>query len=236
MDLKRSMDFMEVEDKEIIRRILLNIAAEYPPLTYYQGMNYIAIFLYKAFGKDAKKAFHFLCYMADYCLIKYFGNNFQGTLKLIFVVDKLLEKVYPSIWAKLFRGHVSAIHFTIPNFITLFTSMIKSPDTLPYIYDIWDCLLGKGIPCLVNSLLLMLEVQQSQLFKIPSDQLLLVMKNVEKDPFAIVKSAGVSDMKAYYEGLSKKAIVGVAVGRADIYRLEEMFEKVRQLIQTNWEN
>lgn len=235
MDLNRSQDFFEPRYMPEVRNLLINIAVDYPEVTYYQGMNYLSIFLFYVFEKDANKAYQFLSYLVELCIGEYFGQSFQGIMKLIFVVDKLLQQVYPSIWSKLKRGHVTSIHFSVPNLITLFTSMIKSKDAYPHICDIMDCVLSQGIPALVKALLMMLEVQQSHLFKIPAEQLLLVMKNVEKDPLAIVKHGGVKDTNAYLDGLSKRHIADMNVTLRNIYSLEDQYEQVHRKLVETWE-
>lgn len=187
MDLVRSTEFFDKEYFEEVKLILMNVAHDYPEVSYYQGMNYLGIFLFYTFEKDKTRAYRFFCFMIEYIIQKWFGQSFEGTLKLLYAVDKLLETIYPSMWSRLNKNGVSAIHFSVPTLITLFTCLIKTKDSYSHIYEIWDCIISHGVSALLKSLLLLLEIQQSHLFKIPSDSILLVMKNVEKDPFAIVK-------------------------------------------------
>lgn len=236
MDLNRSLDFFDQSHYQDVKLILINIAEDFPEVSYYQGMNYLAIFLFHTFDKNSLSAFHFFSYMIDSLLQKYFGQSFQGILKLIFVVDKLLEQIYPNIWSKLSKGQVTAIHFSVPNLITLFTSLIKSKEAYLHIYEIWDTIISQGVSCLIKSLLLLLELQQSDLFSITSDNLLLVMKNVEKDPFAIVKYRGIKDVSRYIDELTKSNILGLKVTDGMIEHLEQMFEKVRKPILDEWES
>lgn len=130
---------------------------------------------------------------------------------------------------------MTSIHFSVPNLITIFTSMIKSKESYAHICEIWDCVLAEKIPALVKSLLLLLEVQQSHLFKIPSENLLLVMKNVEKDPLAIVKNGGVKDTSGYLESLSKQHIANMNVTVRDIQELEDRYEQVHRRIIEVWD-
>ena len=89
---------------------------------------------------------------------------------------------------------------------------------------------------MVKALLLLLEIQQSHLFSVRSDSLLLVMKNVEKDPFAIVKQGGAKDISQYIDCLTKSSILGLKVDRATIEQLEEMFDRVRKPILEEWDS
>ena len=49
MDLKRSVNFFDSEDHDSVKQLLLSVANKYPQLGYYQGMNYIAIYVYYFF-------------------------------------------------------------------------------------------------------------------------------------------------------------------------------------------
>lgn len=231
------MDFFEKEYTPDAKLILVNLVTDYPEVSYYQGMNYLVIFCYYSCNKDRTMAYWLLSFMIEHIIQAYFGNSFNGLVKLLFVVDKLLHRVYPNIWSKLSRGGVTAIHFCVPTLITLFTSMIKSQDAYGYISEIWDCIIARGLPPLLTSLLLLLEVQQSQLYSLSHDDLMLVMKNVEKDPFAVIrfaKSAGLLDH--YYNGIGKKHIRGVQVADSTIACMEAFFEGVRKKINDVWEH
>lgn len=237
IDLHRSLNFFEKQYVEDAKLILLNLVADYPEVSYYQGMNYLVVFCYYTCNKDRTMAYWLMSFMIEHCIQAYFGNNFCGLVKLLFVVDKLLQRVYPNIWSKLNRGGVTAIHFCVPTLITLFTSMIKSPDAYAYIYEIWDCIISRGIPPLITSLLLLLEVQQSHLYTLSHEDLLLVMKNVEKDPFAVIRSAKATGMlDNYYSGIGKKHIKAVQVKDFTIMNMEEFYEAVRKKINDTWEN
>lgn len=237
MDLHRSLDFFEKEYCPEAKTILLNLVVDYPEVSYYQGMNYLVIFCYYTCNKDKTMTYWLMSFMMEHCIQAYFGNNFCGLVKLLFVVDKLLHRVYPNIWTKLNKGGVTAIHFCVPTLITLFTTMIKSPDSYSYIYEIWDCIIARGIPPLLTSLLLLLEVQQSHLYSLPPDELLLVMKNVEKDPFAVVRSAKATGLiDNYYSGIGKKHIKGVQVSDHTISTMEVFYDEVRKKINEIWEH
>lgn len=187
MDLKRSMIFCEQTSYDTLKRLLLNVSLEYKStIGYYQGMNYIAMFLLEAFG-DELKAYHFFCYIAEKILNKYLSNNFEGIVKLLWVCDKLMQIHSPSLWQKLRHGGVSSIHFSVPNIITLFTSLIKNPDAKKHIYEIWDIMLCDGLSSIIKALIYILEIQKVHIDMIESEELLIAMRNVENDPFAILK-------------------------------------------------
>ena len=187
MDLNRSKEFIDAAYLPEVHLILLNVAHRYPILTYYQGMNYIAIYLFSLFDKDATAAYHFFAHVIELFVQQYIGMSFQGVLQLLYVIDKLVDIKYPSLAAKLKKGNVSAIHFAVPSIITVFTCMIKNQQMYPLISDVWDCVLACGIPALVSSVLLILELQQQHIQKLSAEQLLVAMKEIEKDPFVGTK-------------------------------------------------
>lgn len=205
MDLKRSIIFCDEKNYDALKRLLLNVSLEYKAtIGYYQGMNYIALFLLEAFG-DEQRAYHFFCYIAERILNQYFAHNFEGIVKLIWVCDKMMQVHAPSLWQKLRHGGVSAIHFSVPNLITLFTSLIKNPDAKKHIYEIWDIMLCDGLASILKALIYILEIQKVHIDMIESDELLLAMRNVESDPFSVLKHSETDPLiiQGYMDHLSK---------------------------------
>lgn len=231
------MDFFEKKYYDDVKLILLNLANDYLDVSYYQGMNYLAIFAFYTCNCNSTLAYWLMSFMIEHCIQNYFGMSFQGLVKLLFVMDKFLQRIYPNMWAKLEKGGVTAIHFCVPTLITLFTSLIKSKDSYPYICEIWDCLIAQGIHPLVRALLLLLEVQQSHLISLSHEDLLLVMKNVEKDPFAVIRSAGkASGISSYYSGIGKKYINSMDLRDSTITKMEQFYEAIRRKINATWEH
>jgi Rab-GTPase-TBC domain len=237
MDLVRSMDFFEQKHYDDAKLILINLAVDYPDVSYYQGMNYLVIFCFYTCNRNATMAYWLMSFMVEHCLQAYFGHSFQGLVRLLFVVDKLLHRIYPTMWHKLAKGGVTSIHFCVPMLITLFTSMIKSEDAYAYIADIWDAVVARGMYPVVKALLLLLEVQQSHLMSLSHEDLLLVMKNVEKDPFAVIPSTGKSTgINRYYAGIGKKFIEAMELSDATISTMESFYTRVRKVINDTWEH
>lgn len=205
MDLKRSIVFCDQKIYDPLKRLLLNVSIEYKnTIGYYQGMNYIAIFLLESFN-DEEKAYHFFCYIADRILNKYFSNNFEGIVRLIWICDKMMQIHSPSLWQKLRHGGVSAIHFSVPNLITLFTSLTKNPDARKHIFEIWDIMLCDGLSAIVKALIYILEIQKVHIDMIETEELLLAMRNVESDPFSVLKHAETDPViiQGYLDHLNK---------------------------------
>lgn len=237
MDLNRSLNFMDEQYYEQIQSMLLWVSAEYPEVGYFQGMNYIAIFLFYSFQKDALLARQFFALVIELHLHEYLHRSFESVMKLIFVCDKFIETLYPTLWAKLAKGEVSSLHFAVPNLITLFTSLIKTPESHSYIFEIWDSLLADGFLSIVKALLLILEIQQGQIFKIPHDQLLIVMKQLERDPFAVLKHGQPDEEKLHlhFKRLNKARLCQLPVSLQALRLYESFYADVRFPMYKRWD-
>lgn len=71
--------------------MLFNIGVTLPKLSYYQGMNYIAIFIYLTFEKDVIRSYRMLYYISKTYLMNTFNNNFDGLVETMYVCDKFLQ-------------------------------------------------------------------------------------------------------------------------------------------------
>lgn len=206
MDLKRSMNYFQPDEFQPIKRILLNIAANFKSLTYYQGMNYIAIFLLHTF-KDELKAYCFFYYLTEAHLCPYFNKMFGGMMRLIWASDKMIQIYAPELWDQLRKGQVSSLHFSTANIITLFSCLVKGSSS-EHVLDIWELMFTDGIHSIIKSLVYLLDLQKPQMSSIEPDLLLLALKNVDSDPFAVLSYAKAkpSAFEAVRGGFSKKRL------------------------------
>jgi Rab-GTPase-TBC domain len=236
MDLKRSLDFFDKADYDNMKLILLNVALEnHETIGYYQGMNYIAIFLQQTF-KDPVVAYRFFCYLTHTLLAEHFSSSFGGLVKLIWISDKVIQINSPSLWNKLRNGGVSSIHFAVPNLITLFASLVKSKDAVPFIFEIWDTMFFEGLFAVLKTLISVLEIQKSHIDEIDSDELLSSMKDIESDPFAIIRksSAGQEVIQGYMQHLNRKNLRNIRYDVRVYNRLNIFYSEVVSQIQAYW--
>lgn len=190
MDLKRSVNFFDSTNHDVMKQLLMNVALAYPELNYFQGMNYIAIFLYGLFGGDLNSCFRFFCYIIERFLIPNFSARVGGLLKLVWTQDRLIELQAHKLWQTLSKADVSSAHYATPNIGTLMTCLIKSPSTKPLVPPIWDLMLGSGIFFIYEMLMYVLDVQKAHIDQIETDELLSAMQHVDSDPFAILRGSG----------------------------------------------
>ncbi len=237
MDLKRSTNFFDVKYYNNIKLLLYNIALEYQnTIAYYQGMNYIAIFIYETFMDD-RKAFEFFCYIAEKILIQHFSDTFGGLVRLIWTCDRMIQVHSPLLWEKLRNGGVSSIHFSVPNLITLFTSLVKSPSSKRHIAEVWDLMLSEdGLFSVLKTLIYILEIQRVHIDQIDTELLLIAMKNVESDPFAIIRQveSDESVVEKFVSHLSKENLRQISYDPKVYTKLQHFYTDVVSHIQKFW--
>lgn len=236
MDLRRSLDFFDKADYDKMKLLLLNVALEnHETIGYYQGMNYIAILLQQTF-KDSAVAYHFFCHLTNTILAEHFSSSFGGLVKLIWISDKVIQINSPSLWNKLRHGGVSSIHFAVPNLITLFASLVKSKDATPFIFEIWDTMFFEGLFAVLKTLISVLEVQKSHIDEIDSDELLSSMKDIESDPFAVIRKSNAAPevMQGYMQHLNRPNLRNIRYDVRVYERLNVFYSEVVSQIQSYW--
>jgi Rab-GTPase-TBC domain len=236
MDLKRSVNFFDKEDYDQVKRLLMNVSLAYADsISYYQGMNYIGIFIFDAF-KDEEAAFHFFCYLAENLLQEHFSNSFQGVVRLIWINDKLMQIHSSGLWDRLRNGGVSSIHFAVPNIITLFASLVKKSDRKEFIFEIWDVMLASGLYSILKTLTFVLEMQKIFIDEIDPELLLLAMKDVESDPFSLLAHAESepATIRAYMAQLNKKNMRDVKPNPRTYLSLAKFYDEVVSEIAEFW--
>ena len=160
---------------------------------YYQGMNYIAVFIYYLF-KDVGKSYVFLGYIVDRFLASRFGNSLIGLMELLFLSDKLIQKDSGMFWRKLNRNKVFSIHFSIPCYMTVFTTNLKAHDPLikNMVLELWDVFLAEGFINVLKFMMFLLNEQKDMIYSLNDEAVLMSLKNIETHPFNVLKVNSVS--------------------------------------------
>lgn len=238
MDLHRTVKLFQPEDKDPIEKILINVALDFPEMAYYQGLNYVAVFLYLFFEKDHLKAYRFLRHVAKEHFASKLAADFQGVVQLIFLNDKLLEIKLPKVWAHLRKGGVSCIHFAISCLITIFTNVGKLDWEIGMrlIPKIWDLFLASGFRALSQALLLTLKMQEKLLINTPADDLLVFLSQAEKDPLCLLRASCEDEeiWRSSFDLVNKQNLGEMKVGGEIYERLELHYELIHQRILKFW--
>ena len=207
-------------------------------MSYYQGMNYIVVFLYKIFQGNKNLTFKFFYFLTKNYLIKYFTKDFKGLIKLIFLCDKLMQICNGIVWKKLEASEVSTIHFGVPCLITIYTTLLKIQDfnSLYLISEIWDLFLAQGYRSLIKSILYCLELQQSHILDVDPDNLFLAMKDLEKDPMSVMKFKKVENRAIIdsYLFINKEHINDFEIDPKTFERLCAHYERIHKPILKFW--
>jgi hypothetical protein len=203
-------------------------------MSYYQGMNYIAIFLHTTF-QDELKAYQFMTYIAHKFLHKKLEKSFKGLMELIFLSDKLIQISNNTVWKKLHKNQISSMMFSVPLIITMFTTYVKIPSNYPFIYTVWDIFLSQGFLGILKAQLCVLKGQEQDLAELDNDSVLMAMKSIEKDPYCVTRFRGLEEeFEERSRFLTKEKIIGYNVDKESYRRLIEHYWIVHQPILKFW--
>jgi len=237
IDLHRSQNLFEKNDFEILYRILGNIALAFPDVSYYQGMNYIAIFLLHVF-KDELKTFKFLSFIVKEYLSTKYTSGFEGLLELMYLCDKFLQGKQPEIWHKMLISRISCLYFAVPCFITLMTHLQKfSLESRIFIEKFWDLFLSGGFKTQVEVFLYLLQVQKVNMIQVDDDKLLLAIKNMDSNPLPTMEYTGVShnEILSFITKIRKRDLKHFVFDRRLYERYLAHYKTIHKPIAKHWE-
>lgn len=218
-----------------MKRVLTNVALDFPNLSYYQGMNYLVIYIYSVF-EDELMTYKFLHFISDKFLQHQLEKSFQGVMEMIFLSDKLMQITSPQVFAKLKAGQMSSIHFSVSLLITMFSTLIKDPAYFPIVHKVWDLFIVDGFQIILKSQLLVLKIQENWLLKIPDDEVLMGMKDIEKHLWCVAQYAGASkeQIQELENRMCKLEINKYEVDTNSYKRLVSHYWTIHSPIQKYW--
>ena len=128
LDLVRTPLFRtDDKSRRIATIIIKSITTLKDSLDYYQGMNFILLFLYQLLGFDEEKTFYF--FLALEKNTKY-ADLFKNDLSILSVYYKVFEKILeinlPEVYYTLLDKQIMTQFYATSWFITLFTSELKN--------------------------------------------------------------------------------------------------------------
>ena len=170
-------------------------------------MNYIAIFILKVFNFHPVKTYQFMSFIAENYLLTKFKGNLEKLPELIFLMDKSIEISDKKLWKRLKSANVSSIHYSVPWFITIFTTLQKSDRYLYLIKKIWDLFLVHGFFVLIKFQLQVLKLQKASLNVLNDFDLICSIKNLEKDLLEVANKAGITVRDDVLKAFFQKAVV-----------------------------
>ncbi|XP_061578499.1 growth hormone-regulated TBC protein 1-A isoform X2 [Cololabis saira] len=148
-----------IEGQAKLFRVLIAYAKYNPEVGYSQGMSYIAAVLLMHLGEE--EAFWALTALLD--KPKYLADLFDLSLTRVQhqakVFDQLLKHRKPRLFRHMESVGVSSVHFVMPWFLTLFTSL-PCWDT---VLAVWDLIFLYGCPAVFRTALTIIELLEPQI-------------------------------------------------------------------------
>ena len=206
---------------------------------YYQGMNYIAVFLFYTFKEDTTRAYRFFHFVAGQLLATRLGESLPGLIKLLFLLDKSVTKTLPRLSMKFKTSKTSSLHYGVACILPLFTSQLKTGQE-EKIGLFWDLLLADGFINIIRTILLLLKVQQDCILQMDSELVVMHVRTIEGHPLNILKLQEEIEEKELecltLEKITKKEILEVGLQRSFYDTLRDHYEFVHKPILGFWGN
>lgn len=204
-DLSRANSFLNDQEIVAIREILLQTALNHKKVSYYQGLHYIASYVYFKF-RDINNSIQFMDYLVYRFLEYNFSTDMTGLLKLCYSLDTSINLTDYDLSHLLVESQCPSRTFTVESYLTLFTSLIVNKETYAVLLDtIWDLLIAEDIEVITAVLVNLLVVQKSDLQKISPDQLLIQLMQFNKDPMCFKTD----DKTKFLNIMNKRMMLGI---------------------------
>ena len=169
---------------------------------YYQGMNYMASYIYQNTLKEEESFYIMLGLFITKNFSSIFQNNLSKLKTYFSLMDKLIYLYLPKIHFHFKKNQIKTDFFLSPYFITLFTniySFIKEKDNI-FIMRVWDEFIFNGWKIIFEVILTLLKLKEKILIKLEGDELIdyLVNKINKDDIFKNKNYEKFEEMKKYF--------------------------------------
>lgn len=220
MDVKRT-NFVKV-NKEILEKMLISIATDFPLTTYYQGMNCIGGFLLNFTDNEeiSYKVFYFLMRKR---LEVYFLNNFEKLKKLLYIAERIIQVYVPKLHDRFFELKIGIEFYISPILLTIFTSSLQFIENYSMIAKIIDVFISKGWVGFFKVMVYVFRLLEKQI--------------VDKDYDRVLEFLN----KGIYESLFKMKLENIksecnkiVIMEREIYQLGLEFDRTRHVVETYW--
>ncbi|KAM3870236.1 uncharacterized protein ACN63O_005371 [Diretmus argenteus] len=151
-----------IEGQAKLFRVLIAYAKYNPQVGYSQGMSYIAAVLLMQLGEE--EAFWALAALLDKpkYLAQLFDLNLTKVQHQVMVFDQFLKHRKPQLSQHMESVGVSSVHFVMPWFLTLFTSLPCWDSVLA----VWDLIILHGLSAVFRIALTIVELLESRLMNL----------------------------------------------------------------------
>ena len=148
-------------------------------IDYYQGMNFVLLFLYQILDYDEEKTFYF--FLALEKNTKYhelFDNELSDLVIFFKVFEKLLEINLPDLYYSLLDKQIMTQFYSTSWFVTIFTSEVnifKKEEAPKFILMAFESFLFGGWSGIINSGLALLVLNKDKILNYDGNELMRYM-------------------------------------------------------------
>ena len=218
LDLERTPLFNTQETHKIKANFILKCATTIEPeVNYYQGMNYILLFLYQVLNYDEEETFYvFWSLIKQTKFIEVFNDNMKALVTYFKIFEKIIESNYPDIYYSLMKKQIMTQFFATQWFVTLFNGDAeefereKTPKFLilafeSFLYYGWAGCLNLGLALCIHNKEKIFEYKVSQLTSYMIKDLNSI-KNINEEDFKEIKNIFINNSEKINETYIQKLI------------------------------
>ena len=170
-----------INQQKCLKNILMTLVSIFKNVGYFQGMNYIAGFLFQILDYDEEKTFYYMLALQKNTNFKEIFANNLSLLRTFFDVFKKIIKIYiPEIYQHLKNNEVNENYYMPPWFLTLFmfsATTFDKDDAPKFIFLICEDFFLNGWSAIFNAGYTVIKYNKSELIKLKTDRLLHYMVN-----------------------------------------------------------
>ncbi len=189
LDLKRTyFEFDEEKNRILLNNIITSMIYSNENLNYFQGLHMLTNFLFQILNKNEKETFYLLMGIikkTEYT--KIFLKDLNELKNLFKIFERIINIFIPEIYSFFKLNNLKVEYFCQPWFVTLFCNSCLKVDNknLPLILlKILDNFFIKGWKVLINVGLILLKINEEQIFKLNYENILqFLINNILKTEF-----------------------------------------------------
>ena len=141
---------------------------------YYQGMNYVATFLYEMTHKEEDSLLLLSGLFSSTEYSEIFSRDMEKMKKYLYVVERLVYIYLPKIYCHLIDNSLELNFFVNPIFISLFTNIYSSlpENDNSFLLQIWDDFILNGWKTIFTDVLTILKQNENKILNLHGEDLM----------------------------------------------------------------
>ena len=218
LDLERTPLFCNQETHKIKANFILKCSiTQEDEINYYQGMNYLLLFIYQALNCDEEKTFYvFFSLLKNTNYIDVFKNEMKDLVIYFKIFNKIIELNFQDIYYSLKKKQVLIQLFATQWFVTLFNSdseefeKNKIPKFLILVFESYLCY---GFCGVLNVGLALILLNKDKIFNLGSSSLMKYMikglnlyQNIGEKDYEFIKQTYINNLEKINVGYFQKLI------------------------------